>query len=86
MLKGFYIKCLLLDDAKTEHFFTPQYSPRTNLKMVNTWLNKTELPVNDEGDERRWCYCKESKVGDMVACDNVNCTIKCCFLWHVMVA
>ena len=30
----------------------------------------------DEEDPGTWCYCQESKGGDMVGCDNRNCPIK----------
>ena len=37
------------------------------------------LDVHDE-DDGRWCYCKQSKGGEMVACDNTKCDVK----WYHM--
>ena len=34
------------------------------------------MPADDDEDEGTWCYCKESKRGGMVACDNQRCEVK----------
>ena len=34
------------------------------------------MPADNDEDEGTWHYCKESKWGGMVACDNQKCDIK----------
>lgn len=45
---------------------------RTNRKALSC------VQVSDTGEEDggTWCFCKESKGGDMVGCDNCKCPIK----------
>lgn len=68
--------------AKAERFFTLCILP----ELVGKWFTRSRTNIgqidveNDEDDEGRWCYCKESKGGDMVACDNAKCLIK----WYHM--
>ena len=50
-------------------------------ELAGKWYTRshTLLPANeleDEDDPGTWCYCQESKGGDMVGCDNKNCAIK----------
>ena len=37
---------------------------------------EVEVSDTDAADEGTWCYCKESKGGDMVGCDNPKCGIR----------
>ena len=69
------LKCVL---EKAERFFSLCVLP----ELATKWFTRTHtlMPVIEAGDmnedDGRWCYCKESKGGDMVACDSKKCPIK----------
>ena len=59
--------------TKVKRFFTLCILP----ELIGKWftrsraeLNDIKLSENDDQDEGTWYYCKESKGGDLVACDN----------------
>ena len=52
-------------------------------ELVGKWFTRrrediceVEVSDTDSADEGTWCYCKESKGGDMVGCDNPKCGIR----------
>lgn len=49
-------------------WYTRSHKPLSEIQPVDIYL--------EEEDDGRWCYCHDSKGGDMVACDNKNCGIK----------
>lgn len=82
---GFHIERIKPDEnliaealAKAECFFSLCILP----ELVGKWftrkrdLNDIEVPAEDHEDEGTWCYCQESRGGDMVGCDNAKCSIK----------
>lgn len=65
--------------TKAEQFFRLCILP----ELAGKWYTRSRTPLSaiqpediDEDDDGRWCYCQESKGGDMVACDNQKCSIK----------
>ena len=88
---GLHIERLTLDknhlrDAlhKAELFFSHCVLPELTAKWFTndsrTPLSAIEPPDVHDEDDGRWCYCKESKGGEMVACDNKDCDVK----WYHM--
>ena len=82
---GLHIERLIPDTAlieepikKAKRFFALCILP----EPAGKWFTRTketceaEVSDTDEQDEGRWCYCRESKGGDMVGCDNPKCAIK----------
>ena len=69
-----------LNLVKADHFFRLCILP----ELAGKWYTRshTILPTDeladdaDEDDPGTWCYCQESRGGDMVGCDNKNCPIK----------
>lgn len=51
-------------------------------ELIGKWytrqrnLDEIEVSSQDHEDEGTWCYCRESKGGSMVGCDNDKCAIK----------
>ena len=52
-------------------------------ELIGKWFTRSrenivevEVSDTDEPDEGKWCYCKESRGGDIVGCDNSKCVIK----------
>ena len=78
--KGLNIKRMSLDDQllkcaleKAERFFSLCVLP----ELAAKWFTRTHMLMPaietadmNEDDDGRWCYCKESIGGDMVACDS----------------
>ena len=65
--------------TKAERIFTLCIMP----EHIGKWFTRSREDIvevevfdTDEPDEGRWCYCKESREGDMVGCNNSNCAIK----------
>ena len=83
---GMHIECLKPDEVvlkcaltKAEQFFRRCILP----ELAGKWYTRSRTPLSsiqpddiDEDDDGIWCFCKQSKGGDMVACDNHNCPIK----------
>ena len=63
---------------KAKHFFKLCILPELTGKWFTRKrdLSVIQVPQDDDRDEGNWCYCNESKGGDMIGCDNANCTIK----------
>ena len=66
--------------AKAEHFFNincilPELAGKY-FTCSKAKVSEIELPDTIEQDEGNHCFCKESKGGDMVACDSTKCSIK----------
>lgn len=64
---------------KAEQFFKLSILP----EIVGKWFTRSHIPLPpaqvsdiDEEDRGVWCYCQESKGGDMIGCDNKSCPIK----------
>ena len=47
---------------------------------------KRKLTCNSDQDvaENVWCYCRDEEDGDMIACDNNDCTIKWFHISHYL--
>ena len=85
---GLHVERLTIDSqqlkdaiAKAEQFFRLCALP----ELCGKWYTRSHKPLSEiqpadiyseEEDDGRWCYCRDSKGGDMVACDNKNCGIK----------
>lgn len=83
---GLYIERLLPDSTKlqsalhkAEKFFKLCILP----ELTGKWFTRTRTPLPleqvadvDEEDCGTWCFCQESRGGDMVGCDSKNCPIK----------
>lgn len=62
---------------KAEKFFRLCILP----ELVGKWFTRAKVLPNtsstiEDSDDGKWCYCKESKGGTMIGCDNKHCTIK----------
>ena len=80
-----HIECLKPDQtcisealSKAKQFFTLCIFPELTGKWFTRQrdISDIEVPADDDEHEGTWCYCKESKRGGMVACDNQKCEIK----------
>ena len=50
------------------------------LELIGKWYSKAPVngssqPRNSRCSERMWCYCKQGEEGQMIACDNEECSI-----------
>ena len=69
-----------------KHLFRHRFQRQKNFAGCVSFLNSVKfytcklLPKVDVQDEEQdsgtWCYCKEDKGGEMVACDGKSCPIK----------
>ena len=71
---------------KADLFFTRCILPELTAKWFTnnsrTLLSAVQPPDVHDEDDGNWCYCKESKGGEMVACDNKTCDIGItCLAW-----
>ena len=64
--------CISETLSKAKQFFTLCILPKLTGKWFTCqrYISDIEVPADDDEDEGTWCYCKESKGGGMVACDN----------------
>ena len=65
--------------AKAECFFNICILPELAGKYFTcskAKVSEIELPDTLEQDKGNYCFCKESKGGDIVACDSSKCSIK----------
>ena len=63
-------------DLFFSRFILPELTAKWFTNNSRTSLSVVQPLEVHEVDNGNWCYCKESKGGDMVACDNKHCDIK----------
>ena len=66
---------------KAEHFFKVAVMP----ELLGNWFTRERSVIvpsfddtmnDDSDDDGTWCYYQQVKAGDMVRCENKECTIK----------
>jgi len=68
-----------LNQSDSDEFITNNYFNLNNsLPLSNLFDNETNNILSNFPeqtiDERRYCFCNEMSYGDMIACDNQNCS------------
>ncbi|CAP37645.2 Protein CBR-ING-3 [Caenorhabditis briggsae] len=63
------------DDVRTDNAKRGSFAPNDH-REPNEHRTHQETDDEDEGDQRRWCFCDEKSYGEMVRCDNPDCNLR----------
>ncbi|ULU07323.1 hypothetical protein L3Y34_018819 [Caenorhabditis briggsae] len=62
------------DDVRTDNAKRGSFAPNDHREPKHRTHQETD--DEDEGDQRRWCFCDEKSYGEMVRCDNPDCNLR----------
>ena len=77
-VKDFFVYGVLPEIVGKWYTRTPVADSQHIVPIAPTPSNITSNDENedDDDDSRLWCYCSKPSFGDMVMCDNKQCTIQ----------
>ena len=84
---GLYLERLVIDNSKlldalnkADVFFTHTVLPELTAKYFSRRSRETLSEIQPEEvhdeDDGKWCFCKDARGGEMIACDGKHCKIK----------